>query len=144
MWDDFYAFYLDTSSRKWGQAYLNRDFFSLIGERMADDVLLVMAKRDGRRIAGAINFMARTGLYGRNWGCVEDHPFLHFEVCLSPGHRFRDREGSQNRRGRWQGQHKLARGYLPVTTHSAHHIAHSRPARCGRRLSRSRAAARWR
>ena len=81
VWDDFFKFYMDTGGRKWGRPYLTRRFFSLIGERMADDVLLVMAKRDGRYIAGAINFIGADALYGRNWGCVEDHPFLHFEVC---------------------------------------------------------------
>ena len=80
-WDAFFAFYMDTGGRKWGRPYLNRKFFSLIGERMADDVLLVMAKRGGRYIAGAINFIGSDALYGRNWGCIEDHPFLHFEVC---------------------------------------------------------------
>ena len=72
---------MDTGGRKWGRPYLNRKFFSLIGERMADDILLVMAKRNGRYIAGAINFIGSDTLYGRNWGCIEDHPFLHFEVC---------------------------------------------------------------
>jgi predicted N-acyltransferase len=72
---------MDTGGRKWGRPYLNRKFFSLIGERMADDVLLVMARRNGRYIAGAINFIGSDTLYGRNWGCIEDHPFLHFEVC---------------------------------------------------------------
>ncbi|MCG6115966.1 MAG: GNAT family N-acetyltransferase [Mesorhizobium sp.] len=124
VWDDFYAFYLDTSSRKWGQAYLNRDFFSLIGERMADDILLVMARRDGRRIAGAINFMGSDRLYGRNWGCVEDHPFLHFEICYHQAIDFAIEKGLKIVEAGAQGQHKLARGYMPVTTHSAHHIAH--------------------
>ena len=80
-WDAFHAFYADTGSRKWGRPYLNRRFFSLIGERMAERVLLVMARRAGRYVAGAINFIGDHALYGRNWGCVEDHPFLHFEVC---------------------------------------------------------------
>ena len=81
VWDDFFAFYMDTGGRKWGRPHLNRRFFSLAGERMRDDILLVMAKRGGRYIAGAINFIGSDSLYGRNWGCVEDHPFLHFEVC---------------------------------------------------------------
>lgn len=81
IWDQFFAFYMDTGSRKWGRPYLTREFYSLIGERMADDVLLVMAKREGRYIAGAINFIGSDALYGRHWGCIEDHPFLHFEVC---------------------------------------------------------------
>ncbi|NMG41231.1 GNAT family N-acetyltransferase [Chelativorans sp. ZYF759] len=124
VWDDFYAFYLDTGSRKWGQPYLNRRFFSLIGERMADDILLVMAKRDGRRIAGAINFIGSDRLFGRNWGCVEDHPFLHFEVCYHQAIDFAIEKGLRIVEAGAQGQHKLARGYMPVTTHSAHHIAH--------------------
>ncbi len=81
VWDSFFEFYLDTGARKWGRPYLNREFYSLIGERMADDVVLIMARRDGRYIAGAINFIGSHTLYGRHWGCIEDHPFLHFEIC---------------------------------------------------------------
>ncbi len=81
IWDDFFAFYMDTGSRKWGRPYLNREFFSLIGQSMAEDILLVMAERDERYIAGAINFIGADTLYGRHWGCIEDHPYLHFEVC---------------------------------------------------------------
>jgi predicted N-acyltransferase len=123
-WDAFFAFYTDTGSRKWGRPYLNREFFSLIGERMADDILLVMAKRNGRYIAGAINFIGSDALYGRNWGCVEDHPFLHFEVCYHQAIDFAiDRKLKVVEAGA-QGEHKLARGYRPVTMHSAHYIAH--------------------
>ncbi len=124
VWDDFYAFYVDTGSRKWGRPYLNRTFFSLIGERMADDVLLVMAKRDGRYIAGAINFIGGDTLYGRNWGCIEDHPFLHFEVCYHQAIDFAIERRLKVVEAGAQGEHKLARGYQPVTTHSAHYIAH--------------------
>ncbi|MGY6707853.1 MAG: GNAT family N-acetyltransferase [Rhizobiaceae bacterium] len=124
VWDDFYAFYLDTGSRKWGRPYLDRRFFSLIGERMADDILLVMASRGGRRIAGAINFIGSDRLYGRNWGCVEDHPFLHFEICYHQAIDFAIEKGLKVVEAGAQGQHKLARGYMPVITHSAHHIAH--------------------
>lgn len=124
VWDDFHAFYLDTGSRKWGRPYLNRRFFSLIGERMADDILLIMAKRGGRYIAGAINFIGSERLYGRNWGCVEDHPFLHFEVCYHQAIDFAIEKGLKVVEAGAQGQHKLARGYMPVTTHSAHYIAH--------------------
>jgi predicted N-acyltransferase len=124
VWDDFFAFYMDTGSRKWGQPYLNRRFFSLIGERMADDILLVMARRDGRNIAGAINFIGSDRLFGRNWGCVEDHPFLHFEVCYHQAIDFAIDRGLRVVEAGAQGEHKLARGYTPVTTHSAHHIAH--------------------
>ncbi|TGV22238.1 GNAT family N-acetyltransferase [Mesorhizobium sp. M4B.F.Ca.ET.143.01.1.1] len=123
-WDDFFAFYMDTGSRKWGRPYLNRQFFSLIGERMADDILLVMARRNGRYIAGAINFIGSDALYGRNWGCIEDHPFLHFEVCYHQAIDFAIERGLKVVEAGAQGEHKLARGYRPVTMHSAHYIAH--------------------
>jgi predicted N-acyltransferase len=124
VWDDFFRFYVDTGSRKWGRPYLNRKFFSLVGERMADDVLLVMAKRDGNYIAGAINFIGGDRLFGRNWGCVEDHPFLHFEVCYHQAIDFAIERGLKVVEAGAQGEHKLARGYMPVTTQSAHYIAH--------------------
>ncbi|GAA4114595.1 GNAT family N-acetyltransferase [Aminobacter aganoensis] len=123
-WDDFYAFYMDTGGRKWGRPYLNRKFFSLVGERMADDVLLVMARRGGRYIAGAINFIGSDTLYGRNWGCIEDHPFLHFEVCYHQAIDFAIERKLAVVEAGAQGQHKLARGYRPVTTQSAHYIVH--------------------
>lgn len=123
-WDDFFRFYMDTGGRKWGRPYLNRKFFSLVGERMADDILLVMAKRDGRYIAGAINFIGGERLYGRNWGCIEDHPFLHFEVCYHQAIDFAIERKLKVVEAGAQGEHKLARGYTPVTTHSAHYIAH--------------------
>ncbi|MDP8920818.1 MAG: GNAT family N-acetyltransferase [Pseudomonadota bacterium] len=122
-WDAFFAFYMDTGSRKWGRPYLNRRFFSLIGERMADRVLLVMAKRNGRYIAGAINFIGAKRLYGRNWGCIEDHPFLHFEVCYYQAIDFAIARGLDRVEAGAQGEHKLARGYKPVITSSAHDIA---------------------
>ncbi|WP_309086273.1 GNAT family N-acetyltransferase [Chelativorans sp.] len=124
VWDDFFTFYMDTGSRKWGRPYLNRQFFSLIGERMADDILLVMAKRAGRYIAGAINFIGADALYGRNWGAIEQHPFLHFEVCYHQAIEFAIAKGLKRVEAGAQGEHKLARGYMPVTTHSAHFIAH--------------------
>jgi predicted N-acyltransferase len=124
IWDQFFAFYMDTGSRKWGRPYLTRSFFSLIGERMADDILLIMARREGRYIAGAINFIGSDALYGRHWGCVEDHPFLHFEVCYHQAIDFAIANGLDRVEAGAQGEHKLARGYLPVTTHSAHFIAH--------------------
>ena len=124
IWDTFFAFYMDTAGRKWGRPYLNRTFFSLIGERMADDILLVMARRDGRYVAGAINFIGSDTLYGRHWGCVEDHPFLHFEVCYHQAIDFAIDRKLRTVEAGAQGEHKLARGYLPVTTHSAHFIAH--------------------
>ena len=124
VWDDFFAFYMDTGGRKWGRPYLTREFFSLIGERMADDVLLVMAKRGGRYIAGAINFIGSDTLFGRNWGCIEDHPFLHFEVCYHQAIDFAIHRKLKVVEAGAQGEHKLARGYRPVTTRSAHYIAH--------------------
>ncbi|WP_425475973.1 GNAT family N-acetyltransferase [Mesorhizobium yinganensis] len=123
-WDDFFAFYMDTGGRKWGRPYLNRRFFSLIGERMGKDVLLVMAKRAGRYVAGAINFIGSDTLYGRNWGCIEDHPFLHFEVCYHQAIDFAIERKLRVVEAGAQGEHKLARGYRPVTTQSAHYIAH--------------------
>lgn len=124
VWDDFFAFYMDTGGRKWGRPYLNREFFSLIGERMSDDILLVMARRAGRYIAGAINFIGSDALYGRNWGCIEDHPFLHFEVCYHQAIDFAIERKLKVVEAGAQGEHKLARGYRPVTMHSAHYIAH--------------------
>lgn len=124
IWDQFFAFYMDTGSRKWGRPYLTRSFYSLIGERMADDILLVMAKREGRYIAGAINFIGADALYGRHWGCIEDHPFLHFEVCYHQAIDFALSRGLKRVEAGAQGEHKLARGYLPVTTHSVHDLTH--------------------
>ncbi|WAP67295.1 GNAT family N-acetyltransferase [Jiella pelagia] len=123
-WDAFFAFYMDTSSRKWGRPYLNRRFFSLVSERMADRILLVMAKREGRYIAGALNFIGAEALYGRNWGCIEEHPFLHFELCYHQAIDFAIENKLAVVEAGAQGQHKIARGYEPVTTHSAHYIAH--------------------
>ena len=122
-WDAFFTFYMDTGSRKWGRPYLNRRFFSLVGERMANRVLLVMAKRNGRYVAGAINFIGDKRLYGRNWGCIEDHPFLHFEVCYYQAIEFAITRGLDRVEAGAQGEHKLARGYRPVITSSAHDIA---------------------
>ena len=122
-WDAFFAFYMDTGSRKWGRPYLNRRFFSLIGQRLADRILLIMAKRKGRYIAGAINFIGDSRLYGRNWGCIEDHPFLHFEVCYYQAIDFAIAHRLERVEAGAQGEHKLARGYRPVITSSAHDIA---------------------
>ncbi|MGU9981418.1 GNAT family N-acetyltransferase [Phreatobacter sp. HK31-P] len=123
VWDRFYEFYMDTGSRKWGRPYLTRRFYSLIGERMADRILLVMAEREGRYIAGAINFIGRDVLYGRHWGALEEHPFLHFEVCYYQAIDYAIRHGLKRVEAGAQGEHKLARGYRPVTTYSAHFIA---------------------
>jgi predicted N-acyltransferase len=122
-WDAFFAFYMETGSRKWGRPYLTRAFFSLIGESMARDVLLVMAKRNGRWIAGAINFIGSETLFGRNWGAIEHHPFLHFEVCYYQAIDFAILRGLKTVEAGAQGEHKIARGYLPQTTFSAHYIA---------------------
>jgi len=122
-WDAFFDFYMDTGSRKWGRPYLTRSFFSLIGQSMADDVLLVMAKREGRWIAGAINFIGSDTLFGRNWGAIEHHPFLHFEVCYYQAIDFAIERGLKTVEAGAQGEHKIARGYLPQTTYSAHYIA---------------------
>ena len=123
VWDAFFAFYTDTSARKWGRPYLNRRFFSILSERMADRVLLIMARRGKAYIAGAINLIGDTALYGRNWGCVEDHPFLHFEVCYYQAIDFAIGRGLKRVEAGAQGEHKLARGYRPVLMHSAHDIA---------------------
>lgn len=121
-WDAFFQFYMETGSRKWGRPYLSRSFYSLIGERMPQDILLVMAKRAGRYIAGAINFIGSDTLYGRHWGAIEHHPFLHFEVCYYQAIDFAISRKLARAEAGAQGEHKLARGYLPQTTYSAHYI----------------------
>src|SRR6476661_4014716 len=122
-WEAFFAFYMQTGSRKWGRPYLTRSFFSLIGESMAEDVALIMARRNGRWIAGAINFIGSDTLFGRNWGAIEHHPFLHFEVCYYQAIDFAIQRGLAVVEAGAQGEHKLARGYLPQTTYSAHFFA---------------------
>lgn len=122
-WDAFFEFYIETGSRKWGRPYLTRAFYDQIGETMAKDVLLVMAKREGQWIAGAINFIGSDTLFGRHWGAVEHHPFLHFEVCYYQAIDFAIRRGLKRVEAGAQGEHKIARGYLPQTTYSAHYIA---------------------
>src|ERR1700704_6039689 len=124
-WDAFFAFYMETGSRKWGRPYLTRNFFSLIGESMAKDVLLVMARRNNRWIAGAINFIGSDTLFGRNWGAVEHHPFLHFEICYYQAIDFAIKRRLKTVEAGAQGEHKIARGSLPQTTYSAHYIADS-------------------
>ena len=125
VWDAFFDFYMDTGSRKWGRPYLTREFFSIVGAAMADRILLVMAKRAGKWIAGAINFIGSEALYGRNWGAVEHHPFLHFEVCYYQAIEFAIARKLARVEAGAQGEHKLARGYLPSPTYSAHYIAHA-------------------
>lgn len=122
-WDAFYQFYVDTGNRKWGSPYLTRDFFSRIGATMGDAVLLIMCKREGRFIAGAINFIGGDTLYGRNWGCIEDHEFLHFEVCYYQAIEFAIAKGLRCVEAGAQGAHKLARGYVPTLTYSGHWIS---------------------
>ena len=122
-WDAFYRFYLDTGSRKWGSPYLTREFFSRVSDSMAKDVLLIMCRREGRYIAGALNFIGGDTLFGRNWGCIEDHPFLHFEACYYQAIDFAIARGLRRVEAGAQGGHKIARGYLPAPTYSAHWIA---------------------
>ncbi len=122
-WDAFFGFYMDTGARKWGRPYLNRLFFSLLGERMADRVLLLLAKRGGRWIAGALNLIGGDCLFGRNWGCIEDVPFLHFELCYYQAIEWAIDHGLARVEAGAQGQHKIARGYLPTAVYSAHYIA---------------------
>jgi predicted N-acyltransferase len=123
VWDAFFTFYMETGSRKWGRPYLTREFFSRVGATMGDRILLVMAKRAGRWIAGAINFIGSDTIYGRNWGAIEHHPFLHFEVCYYQAIDYAIRHRLKWVEAGAQGEHKLARGYLPKTTYSAHYIA---------------------
>ncbi|WP_436071543.1 GNAT family N-acetyltransferase [Devosia sp. LjRoot3] len=123
-WDAFFDFYEDTGSRKWGQPYLNRKFFSLLGQYMADRIVLIFAYDGSEPIAGAINFIGKDRLYGRNWGATREVPFLHFEVCYYQAIDYAIAHGLRVVEAGAQGEHKLARGYTPVSTHSAHWIAH--------------------
>jgi uncharacterized protein len=121
-WDAFFRFYISTSDRKWGSPYLTREFFDLIGARMADRIVLVMAEKNGRPIAGALNLRGGDTLYGRNWGCAGDFPFLHFEACYYRAIDFAIAHGLRRVEAGAQGQHKIQRGYLPSPTYSAHWI----------------------
>ena len=121
-WDAFWAFYQDTGSRKWGRPYLKRNFFSLLGQRMGDKVILMLALRDGHPIAGALNLVGKDTLYGRYWGCTEEVPFLHFELCYYQAIDVAIERGLAKVEAGAQGEHKLARGYLPTPTFSAHYI----------------------
>lgn len=122
-WDAFWDFYQDTGARKWGSPYLTRAFFDLAQERLRDDIALFLAERDGRPIAGALNLIGRETLFGRYWGCIEHHPFLHFELCYYRAIELAIKMGLKRVEAGAQGEHKLARGYLPVQTHSLHWIA---------------------
>ena len=123
-WEAFWAFYQDTGARKWGTPYLTRRFFDLVQRDMREDTLLIMCRREGRWIAGALNFIGRETLYGRYWGCVEDHPCLHFETCYYQAIDAAIALGLKTVEAGAQGAHKLARGYAPVATYSLHWIAH--------------------
>lgn len=123
-WDAFWQFYQDTGARKWGSPYLTRGFFDEVQQTMRDDVLLVLAEREGRPIAGALNFIGADCLYGRYWGCTEHHPALHFELCYYQAIDAAIARGLRRVEAGAQGDHKLARGYLPAPTHSLHWIGH--------------------
>ena len=122
VWDAFFDFYMETGSRKWGRPYLTRPFYSMVGEKMRDRILLVMAKRNGRWIAGAINFIGSHTLFGRHWGAIEHHQFLHFELCYYQAIQYAIEHKLARVEAGAQGEHKISRGYLPTTTYSAHYI----------------------
>jgi len=124
-WDAFYRFYNATVDRKWGSAYLTRRFFSLLSERLGDKVVLMIAENAGKPVAGALNLVGDEALYGRNWGCVGDWPFLHFELCYYRAIDWAIAHGIRRVEAGAQGRHKIQRGYLPCATHSAHWIAHA-------------------
>lgn len=123
VWDTFWEFYQDTGMRKWGTPYLTREAFSLLGERMGGKILLIFAFLDGQPVAGAMNVIGETTLFGRYWGCLMDIPFLHFELCYYQAIDAAIARGLARVEAGAQGGHKLARGYAPVQTHSAHYIA---------------------
>jgi predicted N-acyltransferase len=123
-WDVFFEFYMDTGGRKWGHPYLTREFFSRVGQSMSEQIVLILARRNGAYIAGALNFVGEGVLFGRNWGCTEFIPFLHFETCYYQAIEFAIQRGLKKVEAGAQGEHKLLRGYLPVQTYSAHYIAH--------------------
>ncbi|MBL4629330.1 MAG: N-acetyltransferase [Roseicyclus sp.] len=140
-WDAFWHFYQDTGARKWGTPYLTRDFFNIAQDTMADDMLLCLAMRDGQPIAGALNFIGAEALFGRYWGCTEDHPYLHFELCYYQAIEHAITHGMARVEAGAQGAHKLARGYLPVATHSLHWVRDAGFAEAiGRYLEAERAA----
>jgi uncharacterized protein len=124
-WDTFYRFYMDTGGRKWGRPYLTREFFSRVSESMGEQVVLILARRNGRYIAGALNFKGGGSLFGRNWGCTEFIPFLHFETCYYQAIDYAIAHGMRKVEAGAQGAHKLLRGYMPTPTYSAHFIAHA-------------------
>jgi predicted N-acyltransferase len=123
-WDAFYRFYTSTVDRKWGSAYLTRKFFPLLAERLGERVVLMLAEHQGTPVAGALNLMGSEALYGRNWGCTGDWPFLHFELCYYRAIDFAIAHGLRRVEAGAQGEHKIQRGYLPQATYSAHWIGH--------------------
>ncbi len=122
-WDAFFEFYIDTGNRKWGNPYLTRAFFSMVGQSMADRILLMMGKRDGAYVAGAMHMIGGDTLYGRYWGCLESHNFLHFEACYYQAIDYAIANKLAHVEAGAQGEHKLARGYAPETTYSLHYFA---------------------
>ena len=122
-WDSFYEFYLNTNSRKWGSSYLNREFFSQVNTTMSEQILLILCRRGSKYIAGALNFIGDQSLYGRNWGCIEHYPFLHFELCYYQAMDYAIQHRLQTLEAGAQGGHKFARGYKAQPTYSAHYIA---------------------
>jgi predicted N-acyltransferase len=125
-WDTFFAFYMDTGGRKWGRPYLNRDFFARIGETLRDRIVLMLAEKDGHPVAGALNLKGPQALYGRNWGCLEDYRFLHFELCYYRAIEYAIAHKLPRVEAGAQGEHKIQRGYLPTETYSSHWIADPR------------------
>lgn len=125
LWDAFFVFYQSTVDKKWGSAYLTRTFFSLLSERLGDRVVLMIAEHEGQPVAGALNLLGADTLYGRNWGCVGEWPFLHFELCYYRAIDFAIENGLSRVEAGAQGEHKIQRGYVPSLTHSVHHIQHS-------------------
>jgi predicted N-acyltransferase len=122
-WDAFFAFYMDTGNRKWGSPYLTRDFFDRLGASLGAHVVLMVAEKDGVPVAGALNLRGSDALFGRNWGCLADYRFLHFELCYYQAIDYAIAHGLARVEAGAQGEHKIQRGYLPVETHSAHWIA---------------------
>ena len=119
-WDYFYEFYIDTTTRKWGQDYLKKEFFNNIGSTMKNEILLIMAKKDNQYIAGALNFLGKNTIYGRNWGSLVDYKFLHFELCYYQAIEYAIKNKIKIVEAGAQGTHKISRGYSPVITYSAH------------------------
>lgn len=125
-WDAFHRFYLNTVDKRWGQAYLTRKFWPLLGEKLSDRVVLMVAERAGQVVAAALNLRGTEALFGRNWGCSIDQPYLHFELCYYMAIDFAIAHSIARVEAGAQGEHKISRGYLPVATYSAHHISHPR------------------